>query len=467
MMVSLNEVAITVGFLLAYLVNFLFITTHNGWKYMFGVAAIPAFLQALGIALMPNSHHYLIVKGKKDKARKVLRSLRNKNDVEEEMEAIISSIEEQKSCRYVDLFSSSSNMRGRMVLGMTLVSLQQFSGNTNVLYYAPSVFQHFGYDSDSLATLVTVGLGIVKVLSTAVTLLIVDKVGRRSLLLIGCLLMATSITLLGIFGTFQGAYSSTDGCTSPAVYSNTSSQTPRNIKPLVLSRSYIFPKTNDAKIITENTKILFIKNKSSVPESLKDFQDNIFFESFQFSEINNKSLYIVKLSKNETLLKNGTLPVNRHEKHRMLTVTNNSEDYLDSATQQVDIGPSLLIKIISVTSLMIFICAYGMSYGPVTWLVLSEIFPGSLRGRAVSVATCINWGSNIVVSLTFLDILNVAGIGPTFVVYGFVCYAAAVFVFFCVPETKSKTLEEINKDLSFYKRISRHVHFLIVIENIP
>ncbi|XP_035219717.1 solute carrier family 2, facilitated glucose transporter member 12-like isoform X3 [Stegodyphus dumicola] len=411
MMVSLNEVAITVGFLLAYLVNFLFITTHNGWKYMFGVAAIPAFLQALGIALMPNSHHYLIVKGKKDKARKVLRSLRNKNDVEEEMEAIISSIEEQKSCRYVDLFSSSSNMRGRMVLGMTLVSLQQ-------------------------------------VLSTAVTLLIVDKVGRRSLLLIGCLLMATSITLLGIFGTFQGAYSSTDGCTSPAVYSNTSSQTPRNIKPLVLSRSYIFPKTNDAKIITENTKILFIKNKSSVPESLKDFQDNIFFESFQFSEINNKSLYIVKLSKNETLLKNGTLPVNRHEKHRMLTVTNNSEDYLDSATQQVDIGPSLLIKIISVTSLMIFICAYGMSYGPVTWLVLSEIFPGSLRGRAVSVATCINWGSNIVVSLTFLDILNVAGIGPTFVVYGFVCYAAAVFVFFCVPETKSKTLEEINKDLS-------------------
>ncbi|KFM72441.1 Solute carrier family 2, facilitated glucose transporter member 12, partial [Stegodyphus mimosarum] len=163
MMVSLNEVAITVGFLLAYLVNFLFITTHNGWKYMFGVAAIPAFLQALGIALLPNSHHYLIVKGKKDKARKVLRSLRNKKDVEDEMEAIISSIEEQKSCRYVDLFSSSSNMRGRMILGMTLVLLQQFSGNTNVLYYAPTVFQHFGYDSDSLATLVTVGLGTVKV----------------------------------------------------------------------------------------------------------------------------------------------------------------------------------------------------------------------------------------------------------------------------------------------------------------
>ncbi|KFM72443.1 Solute carrier family 2, facilitated glucose transporter member 10, partial [Stegodyphus mimosarum] len=248
--------------------------------------------------------------------------------------------------------------------------------------------------------------------------------------------MATSITLLGIFGTFQGAYNSTDGCTSPTVYSNISSQAPRNIKPLILSRSYIFPKINHAEIITENTKIHFMKNKSSMPESLTDFQNNIFLESFQLSEVDNKNLYIVNES--ETLLENHTLPVYRYEKPPVRS---------DSTTQQVDIGPSLPIKIISVTSLMIFVCAYGMSYGPVTWLVLSEIFPGSLRGRAVSVATCINWGSNIVVSLTFLDILNVAGIGPTFVVYGFICYGAAVFVFFCVPETKSKTLEEINKDL--------------------
>ncbi|GFX42086.1 solute carrier family 2, facilitated glucose transporter member 12 [Trichonephila clavipes] len=67
MMVSLNEVGITVGFLLAYLINYTFITTSHGWRYMFGAAVILAVIQGIGVTFMPNSHHYLLVKGETDK----------------------------------------------------------------------------------------------------------------------------------------------------------------------------------------------------------------------------------------------------------------------------------------------------------------------------------------------------------------------------------------------------------------
>ncbi|CAL1282646.1 unnamed protein product [Larinioides sclopetarius] len=458
MMVSLNEVGITAGFLLAYLINYIFITIDNGWRYMFGAAAILAIIQACGVAFMPYSHHYLLLKGEKEKARKVLRLLRDTDDVDKEIEGIISSIKEQKNRRYVDLFSTSCNMRSRMLLGMTLVFLQQFSGNANVLYYAPTVFQHFGYNSDRLATLVTIGLGIVKVLSTIVTLSIVDKVGRRTLLLTGCLLMATSIMVLGTVGTIEDKSEKAIVIHNTIIIEkfdqvnniNTTLTTPsKQFTEGVVSKTTHSNFQNKVDLMTSTERTTFSEAIKSMPQlQLGTQTSNVGKREIplrsSFMNESGKSDYDRNLNTTDRFLflqgANNSNPTNSIE----IDLTNNTTNFEPHDNEDL----SLTKKITSVVSLMIFVCAYSISYGPVTWLVLSEIFPGSLRGRAISVATCINWGSNIIVSVTFLDILDAVGIGPTFVAYGFISYGAAIFIFLCVPETKNKSLEEIDALLS-------------------
>ena len=90
-----------------------------------------------------------------------------------------------------------------------------------------------------------------------------------------------------------------------------------------------------------------------------------------------------------------------------------------------------------------------MSLGPVTWLILSEIFPLGIRGRAMGIATFVNWVCNYLVSLTFLTLLESLGSSATFWLYGAVCIGGLWFVFKQVPETKGKTFEEIQ---NFWKK---------------
>ncbi|XP_054708452.1 solute carrier family 2, facilitated glucose transporter member 10-like isoform X2 [Uloborus diversus] len=414
MMVSLNEVGITVGFLLAYFVDYLLISVTGGWKIMFGLAVLPALFQGFGVAFLPKSQHYLLVKGEIDEARRVLRILRNTKDVEEELDATLESIKNQK-----------------------------FSGNANVLYYAPTVFKSFGYHSDSTATLVTVGLGIVKVISTVVTLMIVDKVGRRALLLFGCFFMGTSLMILGIVGASQYSHSTAKSCSPIPIHAHMNFKYNGTVEDL--QETYRDMEDNDNFTITKLEELL-PENAILIPDSIleKVFNENTTFiaeKSQGIIEVRSNVLQEDKKIIKRLIVKNETV-VNDTE----------SESLLDEFTNQ-DEPSNSLTKIVSVIALMTFVCSYGMSYGPVTWLVLGEIFPGSLRGRAVSLATSINWGSNILVSLTFLDVINAIGVGPTFIIYACVSFAAAIFIFFCVPETKSKTLEEISKILT--KRLIR------------
>jgi SP family galactose:H+ symporter-like MFS transporter len=81
--------------------------------------------------------------------------------------------------------------------------------------------------------------------------------------------------------------------------------------------------------------------------------------------------------------------------------------------------------------------------GPVFWLILSEIYPLRIRGRAMSVGTVANWSANLIVALTFLTLTHAMGKAATFCLYGIVSIGAWLFAYFLVPETKGKTLEQI------------------------
>lgn len=100
-------------------------------------------------------------------------------------------------------------------------------------------------------------------------------------------------------------------------------------------------------------------------------------------------------------------------------------------------------------ALLIYVGAFAVSLGPVTWLLITEVFPLAIRGRAMGVAVFSNWLANFFVSLTFLTLLHVLGSAGTFWLYAFICLIALLFVIKFVPETKGKTFEEIQE---FWKK---------------
>lgn len=166
MLVSLNEVAITVGFLLAYIVGLVFMAQYNGWRYMFGLSSIPALGQLVGMLKLPHSPHYLMFRHREQEAEDVVKQLRgltNADAVRQELTHIRLSLEAGRSQSCWTLCSGGS--RSAMLIAFGLVMGQQFTGQPNVLNYASTIFQQVGFCGQNLVSsaLPTVGLGVVKV----------------------------------------------------------------------------------------------------------------------------------------------------------------------------------------------------------------------------------------------------------------------------------------------------------------
>jgi predicted MFS family arabinose efflux permease len=107
-------------------------------------------------------------------------------------------------------------------------------------------------------------------------------------------------------------------------------------------------------------------------------------------------------------------------------------------------SPSL--GLLATVCLGLYIASFAISLGPVFWLMISEIYPLNIRGKAMSVASLANWGSNFLVSLTFLLLISAFGQTGTFWLYAVIGVITWLFVYFLVPETKGRTLEEIEAD---------------------
>jgi SP family galactose:H+ symporter-like MFS transporter len=107
-------------------------------------------------------------------------------------------------------------------------------------------------------------------------------------------------------------------------------------------------------------------------------------------------------------------------------------------------GPSAA-GIVTLIALVVFIISFAFSLGPVVWTVINEVFPGRVRGRAVAVATAVNWGAAFLVSQFFLTLIDAIGTSATFWLFAFFCLAGWIWVYRTVPETKGRSLEEIEK----------------------
>jgi len=306
-LVSLNQLAITIGIVISYLVDF-GLSAFQGWRYMLGLAAIPAIILGIGMLPLPDTPRWLISHNESDNARNVLKRIRGREDVEGEVKEIQDSLKKQRGGR-AELFNPL--VKPALMIGVSLAIFQQVTGINTVIYYAPTIFQFAGITSASSAILATVGVGVVNVIMTIVAIALLDRVGRRPLLLIGLAGMVFSLSLLGA--------------------------------------------------------VFFLPNLLA---SLGD---------------------------------------------------------------------------LAVVGLMFYVASFAIGLGPVFWLLISEIYPLKVRGLAMSIASEANWGSNLIIALTFLTLVQILGQSGTFWLYALVGVGAWVFAFLLVPETKGKTLEEIEE----------------------
>ena len=309
-LVSLNQLAITIGIVISYLVDFAF-APSGGWRWMLGLAVVPSIILGIGMYLMPPSPRWLYSKGRIDKARSVLERVRMTKNVSEEMGEIRASLVCEQECKWSEILDPV--VRPALIVGIGLAAFQQLTGINTVIYYAPTILEFAGFQSAAISILATAGIGMINVIMTIVAISLIDRVGRRPLLLIGLIGMIISLAILGI--------------------------------------AFVLP------------------------------------------------------------------------------------------------GLSSFLGLLAVISLMLHVGSFAIGLGPVFWLMISEIYPLRIRGRAMSTATIVNWGTNLVVAITFLSLIQLIGTPGTFWLYSIIGIVAWVFVYFLVPETKGKSLEEIEMQL--------------------
>ena len=193
--VSLFQLAITIGILAAYLVDYVF-SGSMGWRWMLGLAVVPGAILGLGMIRMPESPRWLAEHDQAGLACEVLRRIRGGKNIDSEWREIQQTLAEtEERGRFSDLFGPS--MRAALVIGIGLAIFQQVTGINTVIYYAPLIVQSAGISTASGAILATAGIGLVNVLMTIVAMWLIDHVGRRPLLLVGIAGMILSLGVLG------------------------------------------------------------------------------------------------------------------------------------------------------------------------------------------------------------------------------------------------------------------------------
>jgi len=196
-LVSLNQLAIVVGILSAYLVNWQIARLgESSWRLMLAVAAFPSLGFLFGLLFIPESPRWLVTRGRHDEGERVLSRIFGQQAAREQVEAVEQAAAgEEGSWREV----LSPNMRKRLAIGMLLALFSQITGINTVLYYGSIIVsEHFPGQSTSMVLIANVIIGTVNVLFTIVAMIFLDRWGRRAILMIASGGMAVALTLLVI-----------------------------------------------------------------------------------------------------------------------------------------------------------------------------------------------------------------------------------------------------------------------------
>jgi len=206
-LVSINQFNIVIGISIAYFSNYFILKnvldTSMNWRWMLGVGAIPAVLYFLLLFLVPQSPRWLALKGRHDEAKKVLAKIGGEAYAEEVHAEIVKNTQKNSdsgSSSFKEIFSKS--MSTILIVGFGIAFLQQITGINAIFYYAPMIFGMAGGAQDS-AFIQAAILGITNVAFTIVAMFLIDKLGRKPLLIIGSIGITLSLSLAAF--AFSGA----------------------------------------------------------------------------------------------------------------------------------------------------------------------------------------------------------------------------------------------------------------------
>lgn len=308
-LVSLNQLATVTGIFLVYFTN-LGITALGddawdvamAWRWMFGFGVILGLVFLVLLFFVPESPRWLIKQGKAAESLPILVKIHGEELAKREVLDIKESFR-QEGGSFKQLFSPA--LRLAVVVGVGLAILQQVTGINAVMYYAPEIFKEAGAGTNA-SLIQTILVGFINFIFTIVAIWLIDKVGRKALLLIGSASMAVCLAVIGA--------------------------------------------------------------------------------AFQAGEPS---------------------------------------------------GPLVLVFI------LLYVASFAVSFGPVVWVIIAEIFPNRVRGKATAISSMALWAADYVVSQTFPPLLGSIGPGSTFWIFGVMSLIALLFTWRLVPETKGRSLEEM------------------------
>lgn len=381
-LVSFNQLNIVIGISIAFFTNYLILKWGNSdaewtktlgfgkwnWRWMLGLEALPAILYYFGLFIVPRSPRWLMTQNKKEEALGVMNKVVSEEAAVVQINAVEQSINEDKSkqkSKLGDFFKKS--MRKVLIIGLIVGVFQQIVGINAVLFYAPMIFEQTGIGTD--ASFIQAALvGVTNLGFTIIAMLVIDKFGRKPLLIIGMAGIAICLFLL----------------------------------------SYGF---NDASYTLTQEAIAQLPSEID-REQIVQLQDKVFENDLDF-----KAAIVSTLGEESARIHESTL------------VT-------ASATMNTLL---ILIGIIG------FVGAFAMSIGPVMWVLFSELFPTKIRGIAIAFVGFVNLGIGFLVQLLFPWELSILGNAMTFFLFGVFAVIGFAFIWFKVPETKGKSLEELEE----------------------
>ncbi|XP_047308767.1 inositol transporter 4-like [Impatiens glandulifera] len=406
-LVSTNGLLITGGQFLSYLVNLAFTKTPGTWRWMLGVAGVPALVQFVLMLSLPESPRWLYRQNKVDEARAILEKIYSPHEVEEEMEALQSSVEaeqaDEKAMGGQGLFSKLKSawtnqvVRRGLYAGITVQVAQQFVGINTVMYYSPTIVQFAGFASKQTAlalSLVTSGLNAV---GSIVSMAFVDRYGRRRLMIISMFgIIICLVALSTVF--FQASQHAPPISMAESTHFGRNSTCSSYLKAVSSNPAANW---NCMKCIRASSGCAFCAQGESIynPGACLDWDD-------------------------------GMKGMCRGEKRTWYTS-----------------GCPSRFGIVAVILLGAYIISYSPGMGTVPWIVNSEIYPLRYRGIGGGIAAVANWCSNLIVSETFLTLTEALGSSGTFLLFAGFSVIGLLAIYFIVPETKGLPFQEVEKML--------------------
>ncbi|KAK9093369.1 hypothetical protein Syun_028280 [Stephania yunnanensis] len=405
-LVSTNGFLITGGQFLSYLINLAFTKVPGTWRWMLGVAGLPALLQFILMFFLPESPRWLYRKGREDEAKKILRKLYPEDEVENEIEDLRSSIEEEvkqegssQNINIMKLLKTTAVRRG-LTAGVGLQVLQQFVGINTVMYYSPTIIQLAGIASNQTALLLSLVTAGLNAFGSIISIYFIDKTGRRKLLL--CSLVGLSLALALLCGVFQESTTHTPVISRQATAQFSSDFTCPDY------RSSGYANWDCMKCLKASPDCGFCASPTD------------------------------KLYPGACLISNSTVKNTCQNQSRLWYTRGCPSRY----------GWLALI------GLALYIIFFSPGMGTVPWIVNSEIYPLRYRGVCGGIAATANWISNLIVAQSFLSLTQSIGTSWTFLIFGGVGVVGFFFVLVFVPETKGLPIEEVEKMLA-----RRALHF--------